>query len=102
MVPCSPQIEYSLEWASYVVKEFDERHPRATEFARWFLGIGPRIPVVWLAKNQDLWNKYKKFVKIMEKWENKNPGLLQDCKDKDFIRDAVVMIYKRCGGSRDI
>ena len=77
------------EWVLF----FNQSLGRASEMTMKFLGISEKELVHWAARDQTLWNRYKKIVKLADNWVRSQQmlgGRVPDgFLDKSFLRLLV-------------
>lgn len=99
MNPATPN--YSYSWASGIFSDFQKKHVRAT----WIFGkiypVTNENVVEWIAKYPIRWTSYKRAIKILEKWDKKNPFDTHDGQEtlhkrvalyQDFLKSRVFRV----------
>jgi len=60
---------YSFIWAEKVYLEFVRAYRRATEIFYKTHRIHQGTVISWLSTNQEIWERFKKIIKLIEKWD---------------------------------
>jgi hypothetical protein len=84
--------KYSLKWASHVVENLWNKYPRATELVCQEYGVTQRKATWLLANHQNRWVRYRKAVKIVDKWIQKIEESPKE--EKDFTPALLDALSK--------
>jgi len=63
---------YDLRWAEITYYAFIHTYVRATQLFHLIHPIKQGTIILWVAGDQDKWEKYKKIIKRVDKWDKKH------------------------------